>query len=840
MTHSIAVRLVVDGGKAKAELIEFGKTGKKSLNEIVLSGKPASNALKALGAAANDVKGAATGLAGQIGPLGAGLVAIGPAGLAVAAALAAMTLGLKAALSATMAEEQAQNRLQGVLRATGYASGLTRQEIVEMAEGMEKSTLTSSEAVEGASAIMATFRSVAGDTFKRSIHLAQDMSAVFGQDLQSSATQLGKALEDPIQGITALRRVGVSFTDSQKEVIAKLVETGKHAEAQKLILDALEKQVGGAGKAEAQGLTGATHRLSVAWDDMLKTIGKTEAVGGTAEAILNKLASTFRTTTEVISADPLDRQLSDARKELAEIEKELVRIRDIPAMLQVRGNVANHEERADELRSKIKSLENTIAAEKEEKRKAEEGRKAAEEERVHDLIDQRTKPYAETVEKFLEKDPSYQIKKLNEELKQTEAFLNGFRTDENGAQIDKAIETARKAIGVKISDIETPLSEAAEKESSANQKIVDDLKQKLIGLTDERKIFIDEAVARLSEKATNAQREQTAHLAGQLFDEKAFLEAQKVVDDLDDKLKELGLTARQLSIKEAVDALPDTASPALIAQVRDLAGAFFDQKTAQEQLDRLREEGKSLTDEAKTATELYAEKVDHLNQLLDAGAISQGVYNKAMAGADKDLLASRTDPAAGVVRAFQNYKENAEDTAGAIENAFTEAMSATEDAIVNMVTSGEISLESLNDLASSVVADITRMLVKQSITTPLFNSLTGNGSSDGGFLGSIISSFFHEGGTVGDPTARRAIPAHVFAGAPRYHGGGIAGLKPDEVPAILQRGEEVISKKDRSRRASGVSLVMNISTPDANSFRASQGQIAAKAAKSLNRAKRNM
>ncbi|MDD3029238.1 MAG: phage tail tape measure C-terminal domain-containing protein [Alphaproteobacteria bacterium] len=840
MTQSIAVRLVVDGGKAKAEMVEFGKTGKKSLNEIVKSGKPASNALKAVGAAANDVKGSATGLAHQIGPLGSGLAAIGPAGLAAAAALAVLTLGLKSVFSATMEEEKVQNRLQGVLKATGYAAGLTKKDMVDLADEIEKTTLASSEDITGAAAIMATFRSVSGDTFKKSIRLAQDMTSVFGNDLRSAATQLGKALEDPVKGVSALSRVGVTFSDAQKEVIARLVETGKQAEAQKIILDALEGQVGGSGRAESQGLTGATHSLSVAWDDMLKTIGKTETVGGTAETILNRLASTFRFATEVISQDPLDRQLSDARKELAEIEKELVRIRDIPAMFQVRGNVANHEERADELRNKIASLEKSIEAERKEKEQAEAGRKAAEAARVHDLIDQRAKPYAEAVEKFLEKDPSYQIKKLNDELKQTEAFLDGFRTDENGAQVDKAIETARKAIGIKIANIEDPLAAAAEKEAAANQKIVDDLKEKLLGLTDERKIFIDEAVARLSEKATDAQREQTAKLAGQLFDEKAFLEAQKVVDGLNDNLKELWLTARQLSIKEAVDALPDTASPARIAQVRDLAGAYFDQKTAQEQLDKLREEGKSLTDEAKTATELYAEKIEHLNQLLDAGAISQGIYNKALAGADEDLLSSRLNPAAGVVRAFQNYKDSATDTATTIENAFTEAMGATEDAIVNMVTSGEISLKSLSDLASSVVEDITRMLVKQSITMPLFNSLTGSGSSSGGFLGSIVSAFFHEGGTVGDPTSRRAVPAHVFAGAPRYHSGGIAGLKPDEVPAILQRGEEVISKKDRSRRSSGVSLVMNISTPDANSFRASQGQIVAKAAKRLNRAKRNM
>lgn len=91
---------------------------------------------------------------------------------------------------------------------------------------------------------------------------------MFGQDLRSSAVQLGKALEDPVQGITALRRVEVSFSASQRELIGTLVETGQVAEAQRLILDALERQVGGAGTAKASGLTGATNRLAdAAWRD---------------------------------------------------------------------------------------------------------------------------------------------------------------------------------------------------------------------------------------------------------------------------------------------------------------------------------------------------------------------------------------------------------------------------------------------------------------------------------------------------------------------------------------------------------------------------------------------
>jgi hypothetical protein len=112
-------------------------------------------------------------------------------------------------------------------------------------------------------------------TFTRAITLAQDMSAVFGTDLRSSVTQLGKALENPAEGLTALRRIGILFTDSQKDLIQSLVDTGKQAEAQKFILDALESKVGGAGAGEATGLTGSTNRLSDAWGNLLEDIGQT-------------------------------------------------------------------------------------------------------------------------------------------------------------------------------------------------------------------------------------------------------------------------------------------------------------------------------------------------------------------------------------------------------------------------------------------------------------------------------------------------------------------------------------------------------------------------------------
>src|SRR5262245_66611796 len=75
------------------------------------------------------------------------------------------------------------------------------------------------------------------------------MSAALGQDGKASAIQLGKALNDPIKGVTALQRVGVSFTKSQKNQIKALVESGNTLGAQKVILRELGKEFGGAAKA---------------------------------------------------------------------------------------------------------------------------------------------------------------------------------------------------------------------------------------------------------------------------------------------------------------------------------------------------------------------------------------------------------------------------------------------------------------------------------------------------------------------------------------------------------------------------------------------------------------
>ncbi len=724
--------------------------------------------------------------------------------------------------------------------ATGYSSGLTAKDVLELGDAMESSMLVTSEQVQDAAGVMATFRSVSGDTFTRAIKLSQDMAAVFGQDLQSSAMRLGKALEDPINGLTALRRVGVVFTQGQHELIKSLVETGDVAGAQKVILDALAAKVGGAGAAEATGLTGATHRLGIAWKNMLETIGQTETVSGAAEAVLRRLSTTFEVTMEWFKKDSISVQLQKAKNELADVQKQLEWLQNLPPLVEpiYKDNTEVRQKRAAVLRKEIEALTAAEAKEASERKAAEEGRVAAEKDNRAEVLAEQRKKIDDALDKLMN-DPAEKIAKVNAELATTKKQLDNLREKDgsNNPAVDAAIKQAEALARRQIDAVQKPLDEATQKAAEANQKVIDGLKMQLLGLGNARQAAIDQAVSRLSDKASNADRVKVRDLAAQLFDQKSAAEVAKVMADLGQQIDKLA-DKRKAFINQEVAKLPETATQDDIERTKQLAAAVYDQTQAEEKLDKLRKEGQELTEKAKTTTEGYAAEIAHLTELLNAGAISQEVFNKSKAKADDAFLEGRTDPQAGAIRAFHKYQKEGEDAASAVEKAFTTAMSATEDAIVGFVTSGGKSLESLDKLANSIVEDITRMFVQKSITGPLFKFL-GNSMENGGFMDQIFSSIFHAGGVAGDPAPMRQVPSYVFAGAPRYHSGGIAGLQPGEIPAILQRGE-VVLPKGSNQTNQPVSVVMHISTPDANSFRASQSQIAAEAARGIGRARRNL
>ncbi len=177
--------------------------------------------------------------------------------------------------------EERMFAIQQVINITGQAAGRSAVQIEALAQSVATSTLASINDIRSASAVLLTFVSVTGKAFDRTIRLAQDLAQLGFGSARNAAVQLGKALEDPKAGLSALRRVGVSFTRQLRDQIIEMAELGRTAEAVELILSNLESQVGGVGEAAAQGLSGALDRLGDNFTRFFELLGqKTETLPG--------------------------------------------------------------------------------------------------------------------------------------------------------------------------------------------------------------------------------------------------------------------------------------------------------------------------------------------------------------------------------------------------------------------------------------------------------------------------------------------------------------------------------------------------------------------------------
>lgn len=169
--------------------------------------------------------------------------------------------------------EQASAQLNATLKSTGNIAMLNRDALDKQAESIMQNSLFDDDAITSAQAVLATFTQIRGEVFTNAIPAISDLATKMGGDLKGATIQVGKALNDPIKGITALQRVGVSFSESQKEVIKSLVETGKVAEAQRMILAELNTEFGGSALASAEAGTGAFTVLQHELDNVKEEIG---------------------------------------------------------------------------------------------------------------------------------------------------------------------------------------------------------------------------------------------------------------------------------------------------------------------------------------------------------------------------------------------------------------------------------------------------------------------------------------------------------------------------------------------------------------------------------------
>ena len=143
-------------------------------------------------------------------------------------------------------------QVEAAVKSTGGAAGKSVADLEAMAEGLQRISLYDDDQIlKEVTANLLTFTNVTGTQFDKAQVAILNLSTRLGTDLTSASVQVGKALNDPIKGVTALGRAGVQFTAEQKELITTLTESGDIAAAQTIILGELETQFGGAAEAAA-------------------------------------------------------------------------------------------------------------------------------------------------------------------------------------------------------------------------------------------------------------------------------------------------------------------------------------------------------------------------------------------------------------------------------------------------------------------------------------------------------------------------------------------------------------------------------------------------------------
>ncbi len=174
---------------------------------------------------------------------------------------AALTVGVSGPLIAMAAkavqgardQAAAVAQVDAAIKSMGNTAGLSSEQLSKFADKLELNSLVDAdEILKTSTANLLTFGNVAGENFLKAQQAAVDLAERMGGDLQGATLMIGKALNDPVKGLTALSRAGIQFTDSQKAQIKAMQEVGNVAGAQAIMLGELNRQFGGAAEAAAK------------------------------------------------------------------------------------------------------------------------------------------------------------------------------------------------------------------------------------------------------------------------------------------------------------------------------------------------------------------------------------------------------------------------------------------------------------------------------------------------------------------------------------------------------------------------------------------------------------
>lgn len=271
------------------------KEVKQALEDVVDESEKAGNEIENAGGRIEDVgasgSNAIEGMSGNTVALAAGVISVAAAWMGVKVAIQKAREAMEEAGKQQVLDAQQV----AIIEATGGAAGQTAGELERMRSELSDLTKVADESIERAQNLMLTFTNVQdADIFTEATERALDMAAVFGGDASQSALQLGKALNDPILGLTALRESGISFSETQTEMIKGMVAAGDTMGAQREILAELKREFGGAAEAAGTTLAGAMQAVSNASKDAKQAFGSWIGNTRLARGVMSFLEDSLR------------------------------------------------------------------------------------------------------------------------------------------------------------------------------------------------------------------------------------------------------------------------------------------------------------------------------------------------------------------------------------------------------------------------------------------------------------------------------------------------------------------------------------------------------------------
>lgn len=217
----------------------------------------------------------------------------------------------------------------------------------------------------------------------------------------------------------------------------------------------------------------------------------------------------------------------------------------------------------------------------------------------------------------------------------------------------------------------------------------------------------------------------------------------------------------------------------------------------------------------KSAAEREADAVKKLIEQLEfeQQTLGQTDQQRAVSNALRKAGSAATDEQKAHITELVLAIQNEKTALAQNKQAMQELQNVGKDLLggfINDLRQGKSATEALSGVLDKLVDKMLDASL-DSLFSGAFGGTIGKGGLLGGFL---IPGILHSGGVAGSDGYGhgRAVSPKTFAGAKRYHTGGVAGLQPGEVPAILQRGEVVLPRgtKMSSAGQQGVHVTVGV------------------------------